>query len=403
MNLSPSTILQRIPDLRMRVDSTGGAQIFTDGGAIECGSHCLAVLDAFSRPVSLASALEELTARARGTQDWRDLTSTIIRLYRAGVLLDENHARPMMDAEGTGYNAPQVHIEMLNDRARTACFIDAIREVVRPGDVVVEVGTGTGVLSVAAAQAGARHVYAIEASGIGKSARAVFEANGLGNRITLLEGWSTRTTLPERADVMISEMIGNEPLAEQVLEITLDAQKRFLKPDARLVPERVRVFGLPVSIPEDVLAKYTFTEEALSNWRSWYDVDFSPLLEAERNAPHAFYINPYKAREWRTFSEPVLLADLDFKNAKQSVVDNRAAVRATASGRVHGFVVYFELQLGPATRFSTHPAEVDSSNHWLSPVWVLPDSLEVSEGTEMVVEYRHGTVETRHALRVSRA
>jgi len=370
MNLSPDTILQRIPDLRLRVDSTGSAQIFTEHGRVECGSHCLAVLDAFSRPVSLAAELEELNARTRGTQDWRDLTSTIMGLYKAGVLIDETRARPVMDAEGTGYNAPQIHVEMLNDRVRTSRFIAAIREVVRPGDVVVEIGAGTGVLSVAAAQAGARHVYAIEASGIGKSARAIFEANGLQERITLLEGWSTRTVLPERADVMISEMIGNEPLAEQVLEITLDAQKRFLKPEARLVPEKMRVFGLPVHIPAEVLSKYTFTEETLMSWRSWYETDFGPLLEAERNAPHVFYLNPYKARQWQTLSEPVLLADLDFKHTEQSVVDNRAEVRATVAGRVNGFIIYFELQLGPTIQFSTHPAEVDAMNHWLSPVWV---------------------------------
>jgi predicted RNA methylase len=69
-------------------------------------------------------------------------------------------------------------------------------------------------LAIAAACASS-HVYAIEASGIGKLAKAIFKANGLADRITLIEGWSTQVNLPEKADVLISEIIGNEPLGEQ--------------------------------------------------------------------------------------------------------------------------------------------------------------------------------------------
>ena len=71
--------------------------------------------------------------------------------------------------------ATRTLVKMLNDRARTDAFIRAIEATVRPGDVVVDLGTGTGVLALAAARAGARRVYAIEASGVGRAARSVFE------------------------------------------------------------------------------------------------------------------------------------------------------------------------------------------------------------------------------------
>ena len=64
-------------------------------------------------------------------------------------------------------------------------------------------------------------------------------------------------------------MIGNEPLAENALEITADAIKRLLKPDARLIPHKVRVFGLPVTVPGAELMKRTFEAENLQNWQSW--------------------------------------------------------------------------------------------------------------------------------------
>ena len=230
---------------------------------------------------------------------------------------------------------------MLNDRIRTSRFLMGIREVVQNGDIVVDIGTGTGVLAVAAAQAGAQHVYAIEASGIGKLAKEIIKANGFENKITLIEGWSSQVNLPEPADVLISEMIGNEPLAENALEITADAIKRLLKPDARLIPRKVRVFGLPVTVPGTelmhafvfpALIQRTFEAENLQNWQSWYNIDFGPLSDIARNSPHTFFINPFLAREWKNLGDPILLADVDLGNIGDLVIDNKRIGVANASG-----------------------------------------------------------------------
>jgi predicted RNA methylase len=204
----------------------------------------------------------------------------------------------------------QLHLDMLNDRTRTLSLIDAIRETVRPGDVVLDIGTGTGILAATAARAGARHVYAIEAGQIHRVAHALFADNGLADRITLIKGWSTQVELPERADVLISEVIGHEPLAEDVLETTADAVQRLVKPGARLVPRRLRIFCLPVQIPAPELKRLVFTPEALRDWQSWYDVNFDALLKANRNSLFRFLINPYHLRKWKPLSAPLLLKGL---------------------------------------------------------------------------------------------
>ncbi len=225
--LTGDTVLQRVPELDLHLDSDGAVVIDLGSRQLHCRQHALAILAEFSRPRQIAQALEVLERSVLGVEGWKHLTATIVAFHEAGVLRDESQPAPPAQRPATGYGTAPVHIRMLDDRSRTASFLRAIRRMVRPGDVVVDIGTGTGILAVAAAQAGARHVYAIEQSGIGESATALFAANGLADRITLVPGWSTEIDLPEQGDVLVSEMIGNEPLGERILPVTRDAVKRL--------------------------------------------------------------------------------------------------------------------------------------------------------------------------------
>src|SRR5439155_20231788 len=90
----------------------------------------------------------------------------------------------------SGWADPVEHARMLHDDRRTGDYLAALGQAVRPGDVVLDIGTGSGVLAVAAARAGARHVYAVEASDISEVAERVFAANGMEDRVTLIPGWS---------------------------------------------------------------------------------------------------------------------------------------------------------------------------------------------------------------------
>lgn len=403
LNLSQHTILQRIPDLRVQIDSSNNLKLFTEDGILDCGPHGLAILDAFYKPNPLSEVLRKLQAQATGAQDWINLTNTIVQLYQAGILHDAQRMEPTLKATEHAYDAAPIHVRMLNDRARTSCFLAGIREVVRPGDIVVDIGTGTGVFAIAAAQAGAQHVYAIEASGIGELASAAFEANGLADRITLIQGWSTRINLPERADVLISEMVGNDPMSDYLLEVMIDARKRLLKSDARFVPSRVKVFGLPVTIPRAELMKHTFTAEVVQNWQTWYGIDFSPFAEAAGRSNQLFSIKPYIARDWQTLSEPVLLEDIDLKAVRQLLIDKTATTIATASGQLNGLLVYFEVELGPTTHLSIHPAQVESDSFRYSPVWILDRPLSLQVGERFAVTYKYRVSGAQGRVTVSHA
>ena len=390
-NLSPQTVLRRAPELSLHVDSSDQVTITVEGGTIGCGPHGLAVLDVFSRPISFADALARLESHVKGAQDWMDLTSTVLNLYRAGVLQDESGTRPTFRTGPVGFDAPGIHVKMLNDRARTESFIAGINEVVRTGDVVVDIGTGTGILAMAASRAGARHVYAVEASGIAKSARAVFAQNGLAERITLIEGWSTRVTLPERADVVVSEIIGSDPLGERVLEAISDAVKRFLKPGGRSIPSRIGIFLVPVSVPSSVLTKETFTAETVANWKSWYGFDFRPLNDIVAGSPHLCALKPELARDWDMLADPLPVADIDLCDLRELRIEKEIRVSVDRPGRLDGVIVFFELELGPATLFSMHPKNADKDWSWRYPLWLLAKPLDLRPGDSFTLSYSYRT------------
>jgi SAM-dependent methyltransferase len=308
----------------------------------------------------------------------------------AGVLvLTDAQIDQILRRSVGSYARPKTHIEMLNDRGRVTHYLRAIRQTVRQDDLVLDIGTGTGLLAVAAAQAGARHVYAIESSAIAKSAEAVFRANDVADRITLIEGYSTQISLPERANVLVSELIGNDPLAEAILEVTRDAKERLLTEDARLVPNRLKVFGLPVTLPTVELNKRTFQAESVAAWRNWYGIDFSPLAQVGRTVPQSFPFNPALARHWKILGDPLLLTDLDFATLPAVAIDTKATMTTKVSGQLDAILLFFELELASGINHSTHPACVRDDNHWQSPLWILPEPLPVKRGDRLQLEYEY--------------
>jgi hypothetical protein len=396
-------VLQRAPNLSVKLRAAETARISADGVQVDAGPHALPVLEVFAQPTQVSEALAALQARVASKLDWIDLTQTVVRLYEAGILRDDSGVQAMLSHSSSAFEASPIHIAMLDDRLRTESFFRGIREVVRPGDVVVDLGTGTGILAMEAARAAARHVYAIEATGIGRAAQALWEANGLADRITLIAGWSSRITLPERADVLVSEIIGNEPFDERVIEFFADARARLLKPGARLLPRRVRVYALPVQVPEHEIDRHTFTVEALERWRDWYGLDFSPLRDIVERSFNGFMVRPHQAAEWPALSEPVLLAEVDLTQAEDFTFERNLPVAISKAGRLNGVIEYFELEVSPSSVFSTHPGHATDSSSWHSPVTLTPNPLPVDAGDCVVIRYRRAIAGAPERLTVTRA
>jgi len=127
---------------------------------------------------------------------------------------------------------------MIADSVRMDAFVQALRQAVKPESVVLDLGTGTGIFALLACQFGARRVYAVEPNDAIQVAREIAVANGYTERIEFIQNISTKVTLPERADVIISDIGGLLPWLEHLIPSISDARQRLLAPGGLLIPQR---------------------------------------------------------------------------------------------------------------------------------------------------------------------
>lgn len=140
------------------------------------------------------------------------------------------------------------HNLMLNDRVRMNAYKKAIEEVVKPGMVVLDIGTGTGILSRWAIQAGAKKVYSVEMSlPLCREAIKRNKKAGMSEKIEVINNISYKVKLPEKVDIIISEILGNLGDNEDMIPILNDVRARFLKKNGTMLPQDTKVYLAPIS------------------------------------------------------------------------------------------------------------------------------------------------------------
>jgi type I protein arginine methyltransferase len=382
--------LQRRPEFTVTFKRGGAVRLAHEGARFNGDHQTLRILDVFHRPIQLGTAMDTLSSLAPSLAAFTDLADQVFALIDLGFLVDENSMTDTLAlaSDAGAFESLPVHIRMLDDTARTLAFQNAIRRTVKPGDVVLDIGTGSGILAATAALAGARHVYAIERTGIASLAQEVFDKNGLSDRVTLLRGSSLQIELPEKANVLVCELLGNDPLQEDVRRTTNDAVARLLTPDARLLPERVRVLGLPVTVPEDFLRDTCVSAEMAEAWKQLYAVDLSPLHNASKAQDHKLNATTFFAREWPRVCDAVSLVDLDLRERSNADIDVTHSVTVKQDGTLSGILVYFELLLA-GERFSIAPDDALESNHWSSLIWTPGEPTQVRAGCALTLTYRY--------------
>ena len=214
----------------------------------------------------------------------------------------------------SAYEGIQHQKTMLEDATRMEAYHTAVsgNAINFEGKVVLDVGCGTGVLSVFAAKAGAKKVYAVEASKAAELAKELVAANGLEGTIEVVMGLVEKVELPEKVDIIISEFMGHFLLRESMLDCVLLARDKYLKPEGAMYPSSARMFLAPITsdLFEDTLRKYEADMKDWDNAKETYlktfGIDMSVASEA-----HEEYLENCHLRTSKEFlaTPEVLLGD----------------------------------------------------------------------------------------------
>lgn len=280
---------------------------------------------------------------------------------------------------------------MLQDYVRTGTYYAAVIEnrADFTGRVVVDVGAGSGILSLFAAQAGAKHVYAVEASEMTEYARKLIAGNPLlGQRITVIKGKVEEVELPEKADILISEPMGTLLVNERMLESYVIARDRFLVPNGKMFPSVGRIHMAPFS------DEYLFVEIANKAlfWQqhNYYGVDLTPLYGS---AFQGYFSQPVvDAFDPRLLVAPAISHVIDFNKTKEEdlyEIDIPLKFTSSVGTRVHGLACWFDVLFDGSTvqRWLT-TAPGAPTTHWYQLRCVLSQPLYVMAGQEITGQLR---------------
>ncbi|KAH7715069.1 CRE-PRMT-1 protein [Aphelenchoides avenae] len=276
-----------------------------------------------------------------------------------------------------------IHEEMLKDEVRTLTYRNAIyhNPHLFKGKVVMDVGSGTGILSMFAAKAGAKKVFAVEFSNMAVMSRKIIEDNGLSDIIEVVHGKiEDIQALPggiEKVDVIISEWMGYCLFYESMLNTVLYARDKWLRTDGQgvLFPDRAKLFVCAI---EDRQYKH----DKIEWWDNVYGFNMSsirqmaitePLVDVVENAQ--VVTNNYVLKDVDLYT--VTVDDLTF--------DSEFRLRCVRNDYVQALVTFFTVEFTKChkrTGFSTGPD--CQYTHWKQTVFYLNDALTVKKNEEIV-------------------
>ncbi len=276
----------------------------------------------------------------------------------------------------------EVHRTMIRDRVRTEAFRQAIEAVVRPGDVVLDVGAGSGILSLFAARAGAARVYAVEQTTIAVLAQQLAAANGFGDTVQVIQGDILEIEPPERVDVVVSEWLGGFGIDEGMLVPVIAARDRWLKPGGAMIPDSVTAWAAlvhdryladmvdflradPYGLRLDELVNTTVNEIL-------YSGTFRHLAAGDRRSE--------PSRLWTTDTNQVPIEQAMAPHEAETLLQVREP------GTANALALWFRAQLAPGISLSVGPG--DPPTHWGMTTAPLNSPIDLTPGMAVRIRVR---------------
>ncbi len=262
----------------------------------------------------------------------------------------------------------EVHRALISDEQTQGKFRRAIRSVVRPGDVVLDLGTGSGIHAVFACQAGAKRVYAIESAVIIELAKGLVKANGYSDRVRFIRGVSHQVKLPEKVDVIINNM-GFPNVARN-----LSDARRFLKKTGKLIPCAIKFSFVPVDYGESYERKISFWDA------KHYGLKFDFLRKYAVNQPQPAY---FEKDDF--LSAPQQLMTIDLSLPLKSYLSFEAIFKMNRGGLVHGLGSWYSFKLSDTIALSPKPPLILQRSIWFHHFFPFSTPVSVKKGDPLKI------------------
>ena len=289
---------------------------------------------------------------------------------------------PEFDAllrEFTSTGVPKWHLSIVRDAVRNAAYDAALRRAVKPGMRVLEIGTGSAILAMMAARAGAGEVITCEMNPtVAQTARAIVARNGFSDRIRVIpkhsDALDVDADLGGRLDLLVSEIVSNDLLAEHVLPAHERAVRDLLKPGAPVIPAsgriRVALADMSRKLKPAIAEVDGFDLSLIETWRS-------PVRTFRSDDPDLVLR-----------SAPSDLFEFDFGSAVPSAEETRSLVLESTGGRIDGIVQWIDLAMDAVGRYENAPAP-GARSCWDLRFYAFAQPVETTPGQRLRVAGQH--------------
>lgn len=304
-----------------------------------------------------------------------------ISCYQKVLALQPDHVDAARRLESLyAHLVPQWHYPMMNDEERNSAYDAALRKAVGGDSLVLDIGTGAGLLAMMAARAGARHVVTCEGSEtISRKAGEIVRRNGLADKITVVNKRSTALEigrdLPEKADVLVSEILDVGLLGEQVVPVVRHARANLVKPSATIIPRAATVYAALVE-SESLYKNYRVSMAA--------GFDVSPFNEFSKKI---YFQQRLIDFQHQLLSGPFDVFDFDFCGPDIQNSSRYIEVPIRESGMCHAVVFWFRLFLDDAIYLDTGPDNKQTC--WMQAIQIIDHPPRLKSGDRVPIEAKH--------------
>jgi len=275
-----------------------------------------------------------------------------------------------------------IHEEMLKDEVRTLTYRNSIwhNKHLFKGKVVLDVGCGTGILSMFAAKAGAAKVIGVDMSGIVESAKKIIEVNGLSDKIEIIRGKVEEITLPvEKVDIIISEWMGYCLFYESMLDTVLYARDKWMAPGGLMFPDKATLYVCAIEDRQ-------YKDDKINWWDDVYGFDMSAIRKVALTEPLVDVVDRHTV-----VTNNCLVKEIDIQTVKKEDIpfESPFHLQIRRNDYIQALVTFFNVEFTHCHKkvgFSTAPEA--PYTHWKQTVFYLEDCLTCKKGEEVYGVFR---------------